>query len=91
LGLLAPVRGFSASPLQALALMNNDFVLHHAQEMAKRLDGVSPHQAREAVRLAWLREPTEEEARDFEALADKHGLAAVCRVLFNSNEFLFVN
>lgn len=94
LGLLAPVRGFSASPLQALALMNNDFVLHHAQQMAKRLDRVSPHRTdrvKEAVRGVWLREPTEEEARDFEALAEKHGLAAVCRVLFNSNEFLFVN
>jgi hypothetical protein len=31
-----------------------------------------------------------DEQRDLGAYADKHGLAALCRVLFNSNEFLFV-
>ena len=36
LGLPAPTRGFSASPLQALTLLNNRFVLHHAQHMARR-------------------------------------------------------
>ena len=36
LGLLAPTRGFSASPLQALVLANNRFVLHHAQHLARR-------------------------------------------------------
>src|SRR6185295_11574599 len=36
LGLLAPVRSFSASALQALALMNNDFVVYHSQVMAAR-------------------------------------------------------
>ncbi len=31
LGLLAPVRGFSASPMQSLTMLNNRFVLHHVQ------------------------------------------------------------
>jgi hypothetical protein len=86
LGLLAPVRGFSASPLQALSLMNNEFVVFHSEVMAKRVGNV-----REAVQRVWLREPTAEELADFSALANEHGLAAVCRLLFNSNEFLFVN
>jgi uncharacterized protein DUF1553/uncharacterized protein DUF1549 len=92
LGLLAPVRSFSASPLQALALMNDEFVVFHADQLAKRLGGeASPCQIREAVRRVWLREPTADELADFNKLAEEHGLAAVCRLLFNSNEFLFVN
>ena len=87
LGLLAPVRSFSASPLQALALMNNEFVVFHAEVMANYVNG----NVREAVRRVWLREPSEEELADFSRLADEHGLPAVCRLLFNSNEFLFVN
>ncbi|HZO53739.1 MAG TPA: DUF1549 and DUF1553 domain-containing protein [Bryobacteraceae bacterium] len=87
LGLLAPARSFSASPLQALALMNNEFVVFHAEVMANYVNG----NVREAVRRVWLREPSEEELADFSRLADEHGLPAVCRLLFNSNEFLFVN
>lgn len=86
MGLLAPTRSFSASPLQALTLLNNDFVLYGANELAKRAGDVKA-----AARWVWLRELTSEETADFEALAQKHGLAAVCRLLLNSNEFLFVN
>ena len=86
LGLLAPVRSFSASPLQALALMNNSFVAYHAEVMAKEVRGVP-----QAVQRVWLREPTAEELADFTALEREHGLAAVCRLLLNSNAFLFVN
>jgi len=38
-----------------------------------------------------LREPTADELRAFTTYAQKNGLAALCRVLINSNEFLFVN
>ena len=38
-----------------------------------------------------LREPTANELRNFTAYAQKTSLAALCRVLINSNEFLFVN
>jgi hypothetical protein len=34
LGMLTPQRSASASPLQALALLNNDFVLFHSQQLA---------------------------------------------------------
>ena len=42
-------------------------------------------------RLAWGRAPTADEAKLFAAYADKHGLANLCRVLFNTNEFLFAD
>ena len=47
--------------------------------------------ARTAFRLALLRDPTPEEIGDFAAVAEKHSIPAACRILFNSNEFLFVN
>jgi hypothetical protein len=91
---LAPVRPFSASPLQALTLFNSDFVLHHAARMAARLDKAYPtsgQRVRAAVRLAFQREPLPVEQADFESYVAAHSLAALCRVLLNSNEFLFVN
>ena len=36
-------------------------------------------------------DPTHEEARFFLAYADRHGLANLCRILLNCNEFMFVN
>ena len=44
----------------------------------------------EAVRRILLREPTAEEKTNFTTFAQKNGLAALCRVLLNSNEFLFM-
>jgi mono/diheme cytochrome c family protein len=86
LGMLAPARGFSASALQSLALYNNRFVLHFSGEHGKQISTPA-----EAVRRILLREPTADELRAFTAYAQKNGLAALCRVLINSNEFLFVN
>ena len=94
LGLPAPTRGFTASPLQSLALLNNRFVLHHAEHMARRAaaDGAPlAQQVRRAVAWAWQREPTAAEGEQLTALAERHGLACVCRLLLNSNEFLFVD
>jgi hypothetical protein len=91
---LAPTRPFSASALQALALWNDAFVLRHSEHLAARFEadaGDLGARVRAAVRVVWLREPDEEELRTLTAFAEAHGLAALCRVLFNSNEFLFVN
>jgi hypothetical protein len=86
LGLLASSRSFSASSLQSLALYNNSFVLHFSSELGKQVTTPA-----EAIRCILLREPTEDELPGFIAYAQKNGLAALCRVLINSNEFLFVN
>ncbi len=94
MGLLSPVRGFSASPLQALALLNNEFVLHGSEKLAARLavpGSGTGDQVRAAFHLVLLREPTADELADFSSVADQHSLAAVCRILLNSNEFLFVD
>ena len=93
LGLLAPARNFSVSSLQALALFNNDFVLHHSAALATRAETETTTleaQVSNAVRLVWLREPGAGESRDFTEYARASGLPSLCRVLLNSNEFLFI-
>jgi len=93
LGLLAPKRGFSVSALQSLAMFNNDFILHASAWLAGRVESEGhglEAQVDRAVRLAWLRSPTANEQVGFTAYAQEHGLPAFCRVLLNSNEFLFI-
>lgn len=93
LGLLSPNRAFSASSLQALALFNNDFVLYQSTTFAKRLESESGDRAtqiRRAVELCWLRVPEDREVKKYEAFVERHGLVNFCRLLLNSNEFLFV-
>ena len=94
LGLLAPVRGQSVSSLQALTLYNSSFVLFHSDQLAARVTKLSDdpkERVRLACRFVLLRDPTKAEQERFGDYAGKHGLAALCRVLFNCNEFLFVN
>ena len=43
-----------------------------------------------AHRLVHQRAPSPEERSELLSYASKHGLAAACRLLFNSNEFLFL-
>ncbi|MFM8469205.1 MAG: PSD1 and planctomycete cytochrome C domain-containing protein [Limisphaerales bacterium] len=91
--LLQPTRNFSASALQALALFNNDFVLRHSEHFAARvekLSGDTASRVRAAVRLAYQRAATAEEVAAMSAYAEQHGFAALGRVLFNSNECLFI-
>ncbi len=94
MGQLSPTRGFSVSPLQAMVLFNSQFMLHYTEQFARRVESAEsslPGRIRFAIQLAWLREPTENEQRQLETLAGQHGLTAVCRLLLNSNEFLFVD
>jgi hypothetical protein len=91
---LTPKRSESVTAPQALALLNNEFVLVHARAMAARLEKHSAERAKQiefACRLVWGRAPSADEAKLFVTYADKHGLANLCRVLFNTNEFLFAD
>lgn len=93
LGILAPKRGFSVSALQSLAVFNNDFILHGSEWLATDLQEKHPDlsgQLDQLAKLVWLRTPSPDETSALSAYAKEHGLPALCRVLFNSNEFLFV-
>jgi mono/diheme cytochrome c family protein len=88
-------RNESLSPLQALALLNNGFMVTQAQHFAARLEQEFPNNlARQLERAHWLafgRAPTEVESQKFSAFARRYGLANFCRLLFNLNEFTFVD
>jgi mono/diheme cytochrome c family protein len=93
-GQSAPKRSRSTTPLQALNLFNSGFVTQQAGLFAARLqretgDDVS-RQMRRGFQLALNRDPDAEESRVCELLARDHGLPTLCRVLLNSNEFLFI-
>ena len=78
--------------LQALALLNDPFMVRMSEHFAKRLAGVGDvqQQVRLAYRLALNRNPSEREQSLLVNYAQRHGLANACRVLLNSNEFAFV-
>lgn len=88
-------RNTSLSPNQALAYLNNGFMLAQAQRMAARVlreAGTDPGaQIEHAVRLSLGRSPRVEERDRLAAFVREHGLANACRVLFNLNEFSFVD
>ena len=93
-GLVAPRRNASTTALQALNLLNSRFVLDQSHRFADRLareTGPDPaRQADRAFRLAFGRAPTDEEGQAAMNLIRRHGAPALCRALFNANEFLYV-
>jgi mono/diheme cytochrome c family protein len=88
-------RNESLSPLQALALLNNGFMVTQARHFAERLQRENPNDlARQIERAHWLafsRAPTAAERKKFISFAQSYGLPNLCRVLFNLNEFTFVD
>ena len=47
-------------------------------------------QIQRAYQLAFSRSPSAADLADVQPVVAAHGLATLCRALFNSNEFLFV-
>jgi hypothetical protein len=87
-------RNVSTVPTQALALMNDDFVLRQAQLFANRLQEAAPNDPAKQVDLAYqhaLNRPPDAAERklalDFLA---QHKLVGLAHVMFNLNEFLYV-
>ncbi|MEM7012025.1 MAG: DUF1553 domain-containing protein, partial [Verrucomicrobiota bacterium] len=90
IGLKAPARGVTATPVQALAMMNNSFVNRQSQKLAERLDHDAAGKIEKAFLLVLGREPTPEELSKAQQLRDEHSLEEICWALFNSSEFIFV-
>jgi hypothetical protein len=88
-----PVRSNSVTALQALAMLNDRFMVRQSEHFAARVSQVGPEltkQIARAYQLALNRPPTTEETTHLAAYAKKHGMANVCRLILNSNEFMFV-
>ena len=91
----APRREVTTTPLQALSLLNNSFVLRMSDYCAARVLKESGDNHAAQIQRTWQlllgREPDASEREASEQLVEQHGLAALCRGLFNVNEFVLVD
>ena len=102
---ITPARTNSVTVQQALSLWNDRFMCLHCEHIANRIDReiarekanptaaatIVELQINQAFRLILCRYPTRVETLDAIGFTERHGLANFCRLLLNSNEFLFVN
>jgi hypothetical protein len=88
------VRTSSMTAPQALALLNDEFILVHSQALAKCLESQTASRSEQiaaACERIWGRPPSADDQSELLAYAERHGLANLCRLMFNSSEFLFVD
>jgi hypothetical protein len=92
--LLTPKRNTTLTALQALAMLNDSLLLKQAERLAGRLRALRPDVEGQIEQACWFvlsRSPTKEETLQLGTYARTHGLENVCRLLLNSNEFMFVD
>ncbi len=87
-------RPISTTPLQALNLMNSNFVIEQSKFIAARALSQTSGKSKSAVAacfdLILGRVPTARELIACEKVAEAESLDIVCRALINSNEFAFL-
>ena len=87
-------RPVSTTPLQALNLLNSQFVLEQTKFIAERAmaesDSKLPAAVERCFHLLLGRTPDKDELKVCLSLADQYNLSIVCRALINSNEFAFL-
>jgi hypothetical protein len=91
---LTQARNVSVTAPQALALLNDKFMVRMSEHLAVRATKAAPDlpaQVGAVYRFALGREPTAKESALLTEYAKKHGLANLCRMVLNCNEFVFVN
>ena len=89
-----PVRNTTLTALQALALLNDPFMLRQSEYFARRLESLARDPAKQidwAYRLALGRPATPGETAALLQYSRRHGLTNACRLIFNLNEFSFVD
>ena len=87
-------RPVSTTPLQALNLMNSDFVVEQSEFIAERAQKEAGDNLEAAVKrcfeLLLTRQPDAGELTACVEVAKQQSLAVVCRSLINSNEYAFL-
>jgi hypothetical protein len=87
-------RNETLTPLQSLSLLNNKFMVAMAEQFAKRVELMgsdTTSRLNAAWRIAFGREPDEAEVVPMVEYVNRFGLANACRLIFNLNEFVFVD
>ena len=91
-----PVRPVSTHALQALSLMNSDFMQEQSQAFASRLEIACKHrnkscEVKQAWRLAYSRYPSASESKlALRFLKSGGSLQEMCLAILNRNEFVYV-
>jgi Protein of unknown function (DUF1549)/Protein of unknown function (DUF1553)/Planctomycete cytochrome C/NPCBM/NEW2 domain len=92
---LTPVRNTTTTAIQALATLNNALILQQCSLFAQRLQREYPNnaelQSEQAICIALGRRATQVEIQSASQLIHDAGLPELCRVLFNTNEFIYVD
>lgn len=87
-------RPVSTTPLQALNLLNSDFVVEQSEFIAERATKEVNGDAEAAIRRVFAlilgREPKADEFTACLEISKSNSLAIVCRGLINSNEFAYL-
>jgi mono/diheme cytochrome c family protein len=93
-GAMTPVRTTSSTALQALALLNNAFLIRQSEHIAARVAKATNEpsdQVGTAFRIMLQRSSNTREGAVFAEYIKRHGLANMCHVLLNSNEFIYID
>ncbi|MBI3207491.1 MAG: PSD1 domain-containing protein [Candidatus Solibacter usitatus] len=84
-------RSVTTTPLQALSMMNGYLIQDEAAQLAKRVEAAAGANREAQIEAAFAhalqRKPTQAEREKLTGVA----LDAICRILFNTNEFLYVD
>lgn len=92
---LTPVRSITTTALQALAMMNNEFILRQAEYLAQRVTSEAPASNSDKVhrvfQLAFGRRASGAEVAAAIPLLEENGLPQLCRAMLNANEFVYVD
>ncbi|MGB0581038.1 MAG: DUF1553 domain-containing protein [Limisphaerales bacterium] len=83
---MVPKRDETTTALQALALLNNPFMTAMSEKFANRTKNVD-----EAIWLALGRAPAKPERQTLNKYTEAHGMPATARLVFNLNEFAYVD
>ncbi len=83
----APRRAVTTTPLQALSLLNNSFMLRMSEQLSGK---ATDHDVAHLVEQILGRKASAAEAAKLRRFAEQHSRPMLARVLFNSNEFLYV-
>ncbi len=93
-GAAVPVRVDSSTAQQALALLNDAFLIRQSENIARSLAAEhNEEEARisQAFQLLLQRHPSPGELTGWTNYARSHGLLNVCHLLLNTNEFLYLD
>src|SRR5947208_224158 len=89
--ILCPKRNVTMTSLQALASLNDPFVLKQCEHFAERVatSRSFKKQIEQVYALALNRPPTRAELKKLEPFVKKYGVSNLCRLIFNTSEFMF--